>query len=704
MVKAYFDYVQSHMFGLSNKNRSNAVFRKSQEQIIIGCAELVLVMNLKSGEVVRRIDNKKKEYVSYLQLFEDGYLETLAVGYEDGDIAVCQLNEAIERLDEEEFFTFSEHESAVQCIRFNEAGSLLLSSSQQNSLVLWDLVGRIPLHKFTGHAAPITCLSFYKNFKETTEYILSSSKDGCLRVWDIDTKHCVDVITSKKNEVLGIIKIEGLKFVRNELFMASTNSEELIFYEMKVNKKEGETVKKYNEERGRFTRHFYSLVVQMESAQELGLIVLLNDDKGIEFLKIRNKQEVSNKYKRKMKRLAEKDEKTAEEDKKLKKAEEVVAVTKDEYMEDVANWFEFAKLHKLVQKANAIKFIPQFKHLKNLLVIFYVNNSYEVRQIIQGENGEISLAEIVTFDHLAHQSVVRTTCFSPDDSMLLSASSETVKVWSSLQSFQNIRTIAVNDVIASTFLNYQKFAVLGTRTGTLMIINTQNGEIEYTGEKAHSNTIWNIDTAVINNEIVIVSGSSDGFVRFWSLREKVSSKKITLELIKSVEMGEPVQWVKFSASKVHYAAALMDNSIQIRYFDSDKLFISLYGHKMPVLSIDYSSDDTLIVSGSSDKYITDLGDRFRRLPCSHPRTFLSCHPSQVRQGHPLHLLDWERRGVEVLGCGPKDLGEGVQHQRQRHLDLVDKLVGRHGGDVGEGEDPAMPQAVQRTDIRAFGGG
>lgn len=46
--------------------------------------------------------------------------------------------------------------------------------------------------------------------------------------------------------------------------------------------------------------------------------------------------------------------------------------------------------------------------------------------------------------------------------------------------------------------------------------------------------------------------------------------------------------------------------------DSLKFFLSLYGHKLPVLCMDISSDGDLIVSGSADKNLKiwglDFGD------------------------------------------------------------------------------------------------
>lgn len=51
---------------------------------------------------------------------------------------------------------------------------------------------------------------------------------------------------------------------------------------------------------------------------------------------------------------------------------------------------------------------------------------------------------------------------------------------------------------------------------------------------------------------------------------------------------------------------------QVFFVDSLKFFISLYGHKLPVLCLDISSDGDLIVTGSADKNLKiwglDFGD------------------------------------------------------------------------------------------------
>lgn len=51
------------------------------------------------------------------------------------------------------------------------------------------------------------------------------------------------------------------------------------------------------------------------------------------------------------------------------------------------------------------------------------------------------------------------------------------------------------------------------------------------------------------------------------------------------------------------AVNLLNNQIHIQYGDTGKNALKLYGHKLPVSSIDISSDGALLLSGSADKDI-----------------------------------------------------------------------------------------------------
>ena len=75
-------------------------------------------------------------------------------------------------------------------------------------------------------------------------------------------------------------------------------------------------------------------------------------------------------------------------------------------------------------------------------------------------------------------------------------------------------------------------------------------------------------------------------------------------------MTDDIHCVKFSPDGKYYAVSLLDSTIKVFFSDSDKLFLNMYGHKLPVLSFDISSDNTLLVSGSADKNVKLWGMDF----------------------------------------------------------------------------------------------
>ena len=117
-------------------------------------------------------------------------------------------------------------------------------------------------------------------------------------------------------------------------------------------------------------------------------------------------------------------------------------------------------------------------------MILYSNNTFEVRQISQTEDS-VQLQEIMSCENMGHQAVVRSLAFSQDDTMLMSSSADVVKIWSTLMSYQSVRTIQLSDIMSCTFLPYQKYACLGSRSGDLHLVNTATGVVEFTKEKAH---------------------------------------------------------------------------------------------------------------------------------------------------------------------------------------------------------------------------
>jgi len=71
-----------------------------------------------------------------------------------------------------------------------------------------------------------------------------------------------------------------------------------------------------------------------------------------------------------------------------------------------------------------------------------------------------------------------------------------------------------------------------------------------------------------------------------------------------------VMGLKFTPDGKFFVFSLLDQTLKICYVDTMKLLLNLYGHKLPVLSFDISSDGNLLATGSADKNLKIWGMTF----------------------------------------------------------------------------------------------
>lgn len=116
-----------------------------------------------------------------------------------------------------------------------------------------------------------------------------------------------------------------------------------------------------------------------------------------------------------------------------------------------------------------------------------------------------------------------------------------------------------------------------------------------------------------------MSGGADKLVKFWDFT--VSERGLGAVLSRHLVMSHDVLCVRYSpnksAERLLVAVGLLDNTVKLFYDDSLKFFLSLYGHKLPVMCLDMSYDSAILVSGAADKTIKiwglDFGDCHRSL-------------------------------------------------------------------------------------------
>lgn len=276
--------------------------------------------------------------------------------------------------------------------------------------------------------------------------------------------------------------------------------------------------------------------------------------------------------------------------------------------------------------------------------------------------GTAPVTRVHTLALPGHRGDVRAVALSGDDGTLASTSNRLVKFWTTAPSYrpsdadgvptgppQCIRTAMTSTfALCCAFVPGGKRLVVGTKCGALQLFDVASARLVCEVVNAHDGAVWGL--AVRPDERGFVTGSADHSAKFWEFGNHVdvgssddnsgaeggngenlgtdvaandgvgttdpSGGGPALVHVRTLRMAEDVLAVSYSHSKARdrllVAVALLDSTVKVFFEDSLKFFLSLYGHKLPVLSLDISTDDTLCVTASADKNIKlwglDFGD------------------------------------------------------------------------------------------------
>jgi U3 small nucleolar RNA-associated protein 12 len=159
--------------------------------------------------------------------------------------------------------------------------------------------------------------------------------------------------------------------------------------------------------------------------------------------------------------------------------------------------------------------------------------------------------------------------------------------------------------------------VLGSKQGNLYLLNANSFEIIQTVEGAHEGEIWNIypvKYSYLDTRYKVITCSSDKTIKYWNINydNKKNTNSDMISHYKTIDTIDQITYCMLTPDGRYLIYSMLDNSIRVFYEDSNKFYLNLYGHKLPVLSFDVSSDGTLLISGSADKNVKlwgmDFGD------------------------------------------------------------------------------------------------
>ncbi|KAL8278427.1 hypothetical protein RQP46_009117 [Phenoliferia psychrophenolica] len=722
-VKSYLRHGPTEVFGVVASSSSNSLY--DGKRAYVPALEDVLVWDVKKGEQTAMWhETGLRTLVTCLARSPNW--DTFAVGYADGSIRLWSAaTKAV-------LVTFNGHKSAISALAFDAAGTTLASGSKDTDIIVWDVVGEVGMFRLRGHRDQITGLAFIaakpdgdaealndESAVHPPTHVLSSSKDTFLKLFSLATQHCVETVVGHRGEAWS--------------FAYDTSSGVLVSGggegEVKCWKVDQEVLTKgvLAAPDGKLRRAIFPIaslslpstshthnITQITLHPTLPVLAIHSGEKTIDVFRLRTEEELRKKLARRRRREREKKK---EGGKPAKGKGKAVEEDEEDDDEDVGNggeaeveWRDRLAIWSVIRcsaKVKSFSFAPETAKTKGDVQILAAlsNNSLEVYNLPPPASSKapaVDPVRLYSLDIPGHRSDIRTLCVSSDDSLLASASSGTLKIWN-IKTTKCVRTMECGYAICSAFLPGDRHIVVGTKSGEILLYDLSSSSLLETFA-AHTGPVWSMHVRPDNRGLVTGSGDKD--IKFWDFEVRdvkgddgeQGARVLTMAHTKTLKMTDDILAIKYSPDGRLLAVSLLDSTVKVFYADTLKFFLSLYGHKLPVLSLDISSDSKLIITCSADKNIKiwglDFGDCHRSL-FGHEESIM-----QVAFERGTHYF-WSVSKDKMLKYWDGDKFECIQKLDGHHGEVWALAVSHRGNFVATGSHDKSIRIWEKTDEPLF---
>ncbi|TKA23057.1 hypothetical protein B0A50_07373 [Salinomyces thailandicus] len=604
----------------------------------VGANEDVLAWDIKKGELLSRWQDRdnRSEVTALSQCAAQPDL--VAAGYGDGSIRVWDA------LTGQIVVSFNGHRSAVTHLLFDGEGSRLASGSRDTDIIVWNLLSETAEFRLRGHKDQITGLVFLRTpvrrrqsphtdeavdvgaggeAEEWEErYLLSTSKDALIKLWDLTAPHCVETHVAQTNGECWALGLspdgEGCITAGNE-------------GELKVWRIDLDTLAKLGgslagsgkktdvlASQGTLQRQGRDRTIGVSFHPKQDYVSIHGSEKAVEIWRIRGGEEVHKHIQRKKRRRREKAAASGDII-----APELEAATDTPEVTDVFVPYVIVRTGGKTRSTcwaaqKGSKALQLMVSTTNNQLEMYTLTTYKAMQQKSPSTREApDYSRALAVDLPGHRTDVRTLALSSDDRMLASASSGQLKIWN-LRTQSCLRTLECGQALCSAFLPGDRIVLLGTKTGELEVWDIGTSTLIEAIPAHEGQAIWTL--AVHPDGKSVVTGSADKSAKFWRfdvVEEEIPGTRRTTQRLKltqtcQLKLADDILSLCFSPDQRLLAVATLDNTVKVFFTDSLKLFLTLYGHKLPVLNLSISSDSKVIATCSADKNVRiwglDFGD------------------------------------------------------------------------------------------------
>ncbi|KAH8157787.1 hypothetical protein CIB48_g10463 [Xylaria polymorpha] len=635
MVKSYLKYEHAKSFGLVTSATSNILWTSRDGsstgagQAIVAANEEVISWDIKTGDVLNRWRDSScaAQVTAIAQSKIDK--DVFAVGYEDGSIRLWDKYGTV-------IVNFNGHRSAITTLAFDRSGVRLASGSKDTDIIVWDLVAEVGQYKLRGHKDQITGLQFVEPQEEVAEedgaqamvldgttdpsegFLLTTGKDSLIKLWDLGSRHCIETHIAQTNGecwALGLSPdYSGCITAGNagELKVWALDATSLASSRHQVDIPAN---MQYLHERGTLFRQGKDKAIEIIFHPRLDYFAVHGSEKAIEIWRIRSEAEIkksmARKRRRRREKLTQKKGNQTDGDAEMDEGEEQEeSVSKA----DVTDAFAQHLIIRTGGKARSVDWADITGKKRLQLVVATTNNQLELYHIpLKQKSSKSKDDDVPDYERAlsveipGHRADIRSLSLSSDDRLLASASNGSLKIWSMLTQKCG-KTLDCGYALCCAFLPGDKLVIIGTKGGEIELFEVSTGTL-LDSVTAHEGAIWSLQVHPDGRSIV--SGSADKSAKFWKIQvvqEQVLGTTRTTQCLKlshtrTLKVSDDILSLKFSPDARYLAVALLDSTVKVFFTDSLKLYLNLYGHKLPVLDMDISAGkDRTVKYWDGDKF------------------------------------------------------------------------------------------------------
>ena len=662
MVKAYLKYAPLVSFGTIQSSSVPVLPLPQAESPLVACAaaDALLVWNLRRGLCVAKFANDatcRAGAVTSIAVSES----LLAAGYSDGSVRLWQTptqsnttNKNAETEAERQpqpVAAFNAHRTAVSALAFcsfppktrslstAERTSLqakLVSGANDGDVTVWDTASSTPLFRLSAHTNAVTQLVFFSH--NHTPYILTASKDALVKLHEVNTQHCIQVLPQPA-EVWAML----LDQQHGLLLVAGTGAEIQGYTLNKHASKSDEQLSDVQKLElftafgsvSRKTAADRVSTLRMTTQANNTFVIVCANDATAEVFRVRSSEEAEGKRRKKAKKAQKKKEENQQSEPNNNRKEA------NEEQVDLSDFLVSVRQLRMKKKLRSISFLapninvigPRTTDDQLMLLVQQKDNSLEVHSMQLDAVAKRKkrprndpdtavkkdIKKVLSLVAPGHRGEVRAVSASPDGNSMLTVAGDALKLWN-VATGSCIRTMQLKENgMCVSFANADgSVALVGCKTGILQAFDLGSG-LQLDCKQAHDGDIWSLclDKQIYEANVVI-TGGSDKKVNVWNMSDLFDhtedSEDAGLERVQSLAVADEVMCVKVAHERERplLLVSMMDSTTRAYFLDNFEPYLSFYGHRLPVTSMDVSSDGLLLITGSVDKTVKiwgmDFGD------------------------------------------------------------------------------------------------